>query len=175
MSTETRQEFLKECIADALLILMKKESFEKISITDITKLANVGRVTYYRHFKSKEDILVYKIDLLLEQWTNSNRLSSFKTQTEVFVSLFQYFTTIREPIDIIIKSGMESALLMANYRIFEQKTDLPIGEAYKYCYHSMGLSGLLLAWVKRGMKETPQEMGEIANHTIFQTPCRNSI
>lgn len=170
MSTETRQEFLKECIADALLILMKKENFEKISITEITKLANVGRVTYYRHFKSKEDILIYKIDLLLEQWTNDNKLCDFKTHEEVFVSLFQYFLTIRETIDIIIKSGMESALLMANYRIFEQKADLPISEAYKYCYHSMGLSGLLLSWVKRGMKETPQEMGKIANHAIFQIP-----
>lgn len=170
MGTETCQEFLKECIADALLILMKKERFEKISISEITRLANVGRVTYYRHFKSKEEILIYKIDLLLKQWTDDNKLSDFKTQTEVFTSLFEYFITIKEPIDIIIKSGMESALLMANYRIFEQKTNLPISEAYKYCYHSMGLSGLLLSWIKRGMKETPQEMGEIANRAIFQIP-----
>ena len=48
----------KECIVTALLRLMKVKSYSTISITDITNLAGVSRMAYYRNYKSKDDILI---------------------------------------------------------------------------------------------------------------------
>ena len=36
-------DFLKECMADALLKLMKDRNIDKITVTEITSLAGVGR------------------------------------------------------------------------------------------------------------------------------------
>ena len=50
-------EFLKECMSDALIKLMEDRSIEKIAIKQITRLAGVGRSTWFRHFSAKEDAL----------------------------------------------------------------------------------------------------------------------
>ena len=54
----------KECIVTALLRLMEVKSYPSITITDITNLAGVSRMAYYRNYKTKDDIL---INYLLEQ------------------------------------------------------------------------------------------------------------
>ena len=46
----TTAETLKEYIADALFRLMPTKSIDKITISEITDLANVGRATYFRYF-----------------------------------------------------------------------------------------------------------------------------
>ena len=135
------QQFLKECIADALLLLMKNKPWNSITIIEITNLANVSRVTYYRNFKNKEDICI---------------------------SLFTYLVTLQDILDTIIQSGLEHILLLSNYSIFEDFITLPISEQYSRYYHAMGLSGFILAWIKRGMKESPEEMGNILIQTIFK-------
>ena len=45
-----------------LFKLMDGYGYEKISVTDIVKKAGVGRSTFYRYFKSKEDVIVYDTD-----------------------------------------------------------------------------------------------------------------
>ena len=53
----------KECIVTALLRLMQEKKYESISITDITTLAGVSRMAYYRNYKSKDEILIkYLLD-----------------------------------------------------------------------------------------------------------------
>ena len=41
-------DFLKECIADALFILLRTKSIESITVREITELANVSRTTTCR-------------------------------------------------------------------------------------------------------------------------------
>src|SRR5215204_325142 len=42
----------------ALLELLKKKNYDDISIEEITEHANVGRATFYLHYKDKEDLLL---------------------------------------------------------------------------------------------------------------------
>lgn len=160
--------FLKECMADALLQLMKKKRFETITVTEIINAANVGRSTYYRNFNSKEDVLVYKVDIMLEQWVQREQSIQYDTEKDIFVSLFYYLQTIQDELDTIVKSRMESTLLTANYRVFETEEYPSASQKYNACYHSMGLSGVILSWIKKGMKESPEEMGTILSYTIFR-------
>ena len=51
------KEFTKNCIMDALIQLMHTKDYNDITITDITKRAGVSRMSYYRNYKSKDDIL----------------------------------------------------------------------------------------------------------------------
>ncbi len=47
----------KESIETALLFLMEKKDFNKISISELVKKAGVSRNAFYRNYKSKEEIL----------------------------------------------------------------------------------------------------------------------
>ena len=62
--TTATTDYLKECMGTALLELMKEKPIEKISIEEMTAKADVGRSTYFRYFKSKDEVLSFKITCL---------------------------------------------------------------------------------------------------------------
>ena len=44
-------DFLKECMADALIQKMQEKPFEKVTVNEIADLAGVNRSTWFRNFK----------------------------------------------------------------------------------------------------------------------------
>ncbi len=73
-----REALVGAYITDALLLLMRKKDYKDISITEICEKAGVTRMSFYRNFESKEDIL--------KKWTtdvkNDIRVT-FKDGTEI--------------------------------------------------------------------------------------------
>ena len=49
----------KKWIADKMKVLMKTKPLEKIRVTEICKLAEIERPTFYYHFKDKYDLVVW--------------------------------------------------------------------------------------------------------------------
>ena len=54
-----QEEYTKHYIVTALFKLMHAYEYEKIKVTDIAQKAGVGRATFYRYFKNKEDVITY--------------------------------------------------------------------------------------------------------------------
>ena len=89
-------EFLKECIADALIKLMESKPYDKITVREITDCANVGRATYFRQFSSKDDVLIYKVKLLWRRWTENRRLDRKHIYSaENLMTFFEFIYSIR--------------------------------------------------------------------------------
>lgn len=59
----------KEIIKSALLILMKKKPFMKLSVTELCKLININRGTFYLHYLDLYDVLD---DILEELFHNTS-------------------------------------------------------------------------------------------------------
>jgi len=55
----------RKLLRDALLSAILEEGFDAISIQDITAKANLGRATFYLHFKDKDELLRDVIDQLM--------------------------------------------------------------------------------------------------------------
>lgn len=64
-------QFLRSCIFEALMILLQQKRYEDITVSEITSKAGVSRMTYYRTYSSKEDIIIQyfkeKVNALLEK------------------------------------------------------------------------------------------------------------
>src|SRR5574338_1030565 len=56
--TDRRIQRTRQSLRTALLALIKEKGYDAISIEDITERANVGRATFYLHYKDKEDLLL---------------------------------------------------------------------------------------------------------------------
>ncbi len=48
----------RQALRQALLELTKEKGFDEISVEEITERANLGRATFYLHYKDKEDLLL---------------------------------------------------------------------------------------------------------------------
>lgn len=56
--TDRRIQRTRLALRAALLELTKEKGYDAISIEEITQRANVGRATFYLHYKDKEDLLL---------------------------------------------------------------------------------------------------------------------
>src|SRR5512134_2395474 len=56
--TDRRIQRTCQSLRTALLELIQKKEYDGISIEEITERANVGRATFYLHYKDKEDLLL---------------------------------------------------------------------------------------------------------------------
>lgn len=56
--TDRRIQRTRQSLRSALLELIKEKGYDSISIEEITERADVGRATFYLHYKDKEDLLL---------------------------------------------------------------------------------------------------------------------
>lgn len=54
---DRRTRYTRQTIKDTLLKLLKKKAFSKITVTEICKLAEINRGTFYLHYYDTDDVL----------------------------------------------------------------------------------------------------------------------
>lgn len=72
MDNLKKNQYVKSEITKALLELLKEKDLNEISIREITTRAQVGRVSFYRNYKRKEDILEQYLFFIIKEWGESN-------------------------------------------------------------------------------------------------------
>lgn len=65
---------IKECIFEAYLQLLEEQKSDSISITEITERAGVSRVSYYRNYSSKFDIIEDYLKDYVNYYYKSNNI-----------------------------------------------------------------------------------------------------
>lgn len=68
MNNEQKNSYVKKQITAALVDLLKDKSIADISVKELTQKAQVGRVSFYRNYQTKEDILREEADRLIKEW-----------------------------------------------------------------------------------------------------------
>lgn len=155
-------EFLKECMADALIKLIQEKSIEQISIADITLTSGVSRSTWFRNFQTKSEALTYKLVKLWERWAADNGLNSrerFKLKNALDFFKFNY--NIRELLNIICDAGQKSCIYDAFCEVMKPQYNASVLESYQSRFYAHGLFGILEEWINGGFRESPEEMFEL--------------
>lgn len=160
-------DFLKECIADAMLQLMEEKPLKKITVKEITDTAGVGRATFFRHFDSKGEVLTFKLITLWNRWADSRNLidkSKFSLMTAE--EMFAFNLEIKPIICKIYEAEMQNTIYDAFYQIMAPRFGTDTVHRYANRFYSYGIFGLLDEWVKKGFKETPRQMADIVINEI---------
>ena len=66
---DRRVKYTKQVIKDSFLKLLEKNSFPKITVTELCRLAEINRGTFYLHYYDMEDVLD---DLLNDMLANTS-------------------------------------------------------------------------------------------------------
>ena len=161
------KEFTRDCLMDALLQLMQKQDYNSISITDLTSRAGVSRMSYYRHYKSKDDILIdYMYRIVREyaaEFSGSSFLSDFQSYEHILYSL-KYLKKYKDYVLCLKKANRAEILLkgldmyMLSVTGSEQGTAL---DKYQLYYYSGALYNLYMHWIGDGMEEKPETIAAL--------------
>ena len=161
----TTHEMMMGYMAGALLELMLEKDYTKISIGEIAKKAGVDRSSYYRHFKSKEDIISVFFDMVLKEslegYTNLSSIDFTLYIHSIYTAFFNYKNEI-----LLIHYANLSFLLLdvlsKRFQFSELAKDFPLSKQYELSYIIGGIYNNLIFWMSRDMKETPDELTEIS-------------
>lgn len=155
-------DFLKACIADALVRLLQQKPLAKITISELIERAGVGRMTYFRYFKSKEDVLAYKLVHLWEQWAEDRQLLIRRNfSLDNSLEFFEFNYHIRNLLLLFYERNLQPIVYEAFYRIMVEQNDDDLIEVYAQRFYSYGLFGILDGWIERGFHDSPEHMAEI--------------
>lgn len=144
-----------DCITSALLEMMSKKPFNSITITALTKRAGVSRVSFYRNFESKEDVLQKHLKRLLDEWFKKYE---GKTDFNWSKATFEYFYANKDLYIMLYRQGLAHISLNGIIEACGPKPEQPNALAYLTAFIAHGIYGWAEEWFKRGLMETPDEM-----------------
>ena len=105
------EKYVDKYITDALFSLMKKKEYNNISITEICEKAGTGRMSFYRNFESKEDIIRKWITNTTDNFLKESDISYKKDSTkDYFIKLFTHLEKYKTEAFLIYKANLFNLL-----------------------------------------------------------------
>jgi AcrR family transcriptional regulator len=166
-------EMMMNYIAEGLLKLMSDKPYAKISVSDICEKAGVNRSTYYRHFYTKEDIIRYYLDGIMNSYLLKFRDSGEQTIEGYLGIMFSEFMQNKDNLLLIHREQLSYLLIDVLNKHFSVSDISDTADRFRTAYHIGGIYNDLLLWFSHGMTETAEEM---VRYTMkFQIPSDVSL
>ena len=161
-------------LTQSFLILMEEKPYKEISITKICEKAGLSRKTFYRNFKTKDELLnEYIKDLCIEYF------HQFKHRDDVYLNrvskiFFSFWGEHKDFLYLLYKQDLLYILLIQfnkllpqiylRYKAFLLDTKDKTEIEYIAYFNAGGFFNLLVKWLENECKNSPEEMVEIINN-----------
>ena len=152
------EKYVDKYITDALFSLMKKKDYNNISITEICEKAGTGRMSFYRNFESKEDIIKKWITTTTDNFLKESDISYKNDSTkDYFIKLFTHLEKYKTEAYLIyqanlfnlLKNEFDNKLINLHQKEYEN---------YKSYFIAGGIFNVYYFWLINGSKENPEEL-----------------
>lgn len=162
ISDDKRSHESSAMIYDALVSLMAKKDYNKIKINELCEHAKVGRVTFYRHYDTIDDVLRKKLDDHLiefnKYWIEYKKENPL--DLGMFKPLLKFFYVHPTIINLIFKSKQIYILKECLYDFINYvETDIPNkNNDYLTIIRVSLFVGVLEKWSFDGMNILPDDL-----------------
>ncbi len=162
-------------LTQSLLELMKSRSYKSITVSELSKHAGVVRNTFYAHFTTLEDVLVYHLFDLFAQKIQLGKTEHFHEEINLVKLYFElcwenqaFLSHLAQSDGLYLLNKMEGqfGLLEIEGLIYENCEIDGITQVYANTVYANVLSAIVKKWIDRGMKETPEELSAIFKELI---------
>ncbi len=167
----------RQALRDALIALILEKHYDEITVQDIIDRANVGRSTFYTHFRDKEDLFRGDWERLLEAFAQHINLpGTANKQCMPIEGLFLHLKDFHHFYRALIRSQMIDRLFTYGCGYLAQciekkfaaeppkrfKVPLPVIANYL----ALQMFGLLKWWLDNNMPYLPREMDEMFHQMV---------
>ena len=166
---DRRSQRTRHLLSTALVELIREKEYNTITVSDIIDRANVGRSTFYAHFRDKDDLFVGELDRVIEVLSHH-----FPDQKEMpffpSLGLFRhvgeeyelYKSLLWGPgIDLLIKHMQKSLSKRTEQGLLESGKEFSIPVPILANFIGGSFLTLLQWWLENKMIYSPEEMDKI--------------
>jgi AcrR family transcriptional regulator len=174
----------KKVIRGAFLELLNDKDITKITVAEISRIADLGRGTFYLHFKDIYDLYQQIENDLFEQLGQFYN-ASFPSENPVDILLFMQKTTEyiydnKLLISLLIHPGRNMLALQKFKDFFHAKiseelragmpTDKTLSEydEVETTFTVSGVVGVLEKWVSGGMEHSPKQISNLIHQILMK-------
>ena len=170
----------RRSLSHALVELVKEKRFDDITVQEVIDRANVGRSTFYTHFRDKEDLFQKDwegfLDRLAEliDWTKAGSCSFVP-----IVFLFEHLQVAQPFYKGLVRSRKAEAVFSTGTQYLSERLEASLAGYVKYepaiptailaNYLASQLFVLLKWWLDDGMPYSPQRMDDIFHRLVNPT------
>lgn len=152
----------KQLIFEGFMRLLEYNDYEEIRISEIVKEAGVVRMTLYRHFKEKEDIIIFAFE---QSFNKAIKIVEQTENSSIIDLLIFRFSTLKESpyTNILAKHNKLNKLFQTIGKEFAHhfRALLPeIDDMYNRTFLVGGIDAMTELWIQEGMKESPENMAK---------------
>ncbi|GGE23597.1 TetR/AcrR family transcriptional regulator [Streptococcus himalayensis] len=169
MESNKRQK-TKRIIEQAMVELLKHDSFNQISTVQLTETAGISRSSFYTHYRDKYDMIEHYQEKLfhqLEYIFDKYSQDKYQAILEVFEFLAQEAllsalltengtkeiqTFLRHKLQIMLAEDLQER--------FGSRCLSPLETEYSHVYLTNAFFGVCQMWIARGKKESPTQMAD---------------
>jgi len=187
----------RKALRNALFELIKEKGFDAISVEEITERANLGRATFYLHYKDKEDLLLEEFreiasnrvetlsEIPVSIWkSNQDRLNLANGKAPVMPLLlvFEHAAQNADLYRIILKGTnsqkiavqIQEIITQSIYEIIRTKRQtepnvepMEVPIELLAAYFSGALMSSLKWWLEQDISPEPEVMARMFQHLFF--------
>lgn len=156
-----RNQFTRMCIGDSIIALMKEKAFDKIKVLDITVKAGISRMTFYKYYHSKEDVILDYLQEIVSEYVAQYEtdFSDGFPNYEIIYNALNYFDQYADFFLELAHAGLYTLLINAINQYMETNV-IPIyniSPYHIYCYAG-ALLNIFMKWEESGKKETAENI-----------------
>ena len=160
MNNQEKNSYVRSHILQALLDKMGKEDFAGISICALTEAAGVGRASFYRNFKDKEDVLRQEAGRLSQVWQQRWERQQ-GTPSDFSSSLLNFYKENAAFYLTLYRAGLGRLILDNFLQNAGIGPGLPNAVAYLKSAMAYMVYGWVIEWMHRGMQESGTELAQM--------------
>lgn len=179
MGMDARVRYTKRVIQDSVIALVQENPFHKITLTEVCRLAEINRTTFYKYYT---DIYDWKEQLERECLSRtSDVVLSADAPTSVNEILTRQFQDMKDNAQLyglISSPNFESGVLDMCLSMCLEKADADttLFEGYETdsrrrwnCHYVVyGMRGVITCWLKDGMKEEPKVLASYCTEWMYK-------
>lgn len=166
----------KASLHEAILVLLQEKSLDKISISELCKVAQVNRGTFYLHYQDVSELFEEYFEEITEDlqiaYYEPYHLTGFEIEKlqPHMVRIFHHVRKFDQFYAIVFN---RKTPLMYYYRLYEVIRNYLMGSInqpdevnqiqieYNSSYQANAIIGMVIEWIRRDMQETPEELNKL--------------
>lgn len=166
----------KQALVKAFVALMREKSYDDITIRNLLDRADVGRSTFYAHYRGKDDLLQRSFEEMLSMLDRHMELQGASNRVVPVKELFQHVWQFKSFHQALVRARIMDRQHQAHVNYLSQLIESRLAnDTHKdqdvprtVLAHAMasGLLALLKWWMDHGAPYSPERMDALF-HSIY--------